>query len=647
MTRISTFSNPFTSSATGTGWSGTVNTFANLPAANSVDADTVYLVKNSQGTWILGTKKVAGFYISDGISTWTYVADVSTFLRTDATTSTENAIPRYDTTNGVRIKTSSVLIDDSDNMTGVNDITADGNILTNERLFLGTTANYIREFGGLMQMVIANTQVLRMGANFFDITSNTVIIGSAKDVGLERDSANVLKITDGSTGSGAIVDLNLVDSVDITKKLVIDNSSITTSTTRTLTSPDFDLDLNQVKPNIGGNSTFIGLNSGINDDGTSNANTGVGLSTLENATTARNCVAIGNLALKENITGANNMALGAGSLQLLTAGSSNVGVGLNAGFGSSGSNNTSIGGQAYEGETTTTGSDNVSIGFKSNFSLDLDGDRNIAIGSNVSVISITGNDQINIGDTFYSDLTTITLAKDVIMQDTVDTSKELLWDLSSITTSEQREIIAPDFDFDFNNFFDSAGNAVWAGEVGFGFAKTTSDQITFRTSNFERFEITGTKFSGTLITSAAMMNEVSSYTNPTLLNRANTPTTGIGGVLHDISLICDSVEIARFDETNVTMNRPLLFTKPLINITALHTAVATNNVINCTANTFTVTLPTASGITGKEYIVKNSGAGTITVDADGTETIDGNLTVVLAADDSTTIISDGTNWIII
>ena len=44
--------------------------------------------------------------------------------------------------------------------------------------------------------------------------------------------------------SGAIQDLNLVDSTDPTKKTIIDNSSLTTASTRTLTMPDFDYNYN-------------------------------------------------------------------------------------------------------------------------------------------------------------------------------------------------------------------------------------------------------------------------------------------------------------------------------------------------------------------------------------------------------------------
>jgi hypothetical protein len=73
---------------------------------------------------------------------------------------------------------------------------------------------------------------------------------------------------------------------------------------------------------------------------------------------------------------------------------------------------------------------------------------------------------------------------------------------------------------------------------------------------------------------------------------------------------------------------------------------ATHHLADCVTNTFTVSLPTASGISGQEYIIKNSGTGTITVDPDGAQTIDGAATVTLTQWESVTIVSTGTNWII-
>ncbi len=81
--------------------------------------------------------------------------------------------------------------------------------------------------------------------------------------------------------------------------------------------------------------------------------------------------------------------------------------------------------------------------------------------------------------------------------------------------------------------------------------------------------------------------------------------------------------------------------------TANYTLTASDYCVNCTSGTFTVTLPTAVGIAGRVYVVKNSGAGVITLDGNGAETIDGAATATAAAAASITVMSDGANWIII
>ncbi len=73
----------------------------------------------------------------------------------------------------------------------------------------------------------------------------------------------------------------------------------------------------------------------------------------------------------------------------------------------------------------------------------------------------------------------------------------------------------------------------------------------------------------------------------------------------------------------------------------------TDYLLECTANSFTVNLPTAVGLDGVVYIVKNSGAGIITIDANSTQTIDGDLTYNLEQYDKVMIMSNGANWIII
>jgi hypothetical protein len=89
-------------------------------------------------------------------------------------------------------------------------------------------------------------------------------------------------------------------------------------------------------------------------------------------------------------------------------------------------------------------------------------------------------------------------------------------------------------------------------------------------------------------------------------------------------------------------------TLPFTNRTSTYTIDNEDCVVNCTSGTFTVTLPTAVGVEGQYFIVKNSGTGVITIDGDGSETIDGQSNKILAVQyESMTMISDGANWKVI
>ncbi len=92
---------------------------------------------------------------------------------------------------------------------------------------------------------------------------------------------------------------------------------------------------------------------------------------------------------------------------------------------------------------------------------------------------------------------------------------------------------------------------------------------------------------------------------------------------------------------------------PIFGTDTTHTALITQRMILCGSGneTFTVTLPTAAAAynstdsTGLVLEVKNIGTGTITVDGDNAETIDGVTTIVLSTQySSITIQSDGTEW---
>lgn len=79
--------------------------------------------------------------------------------------------------------------------------------------------------------------------------------------------------------------------------------------------------------------------------------------------------------------------------------------------------------------------------------------------------------------------------------------------------------------------------------------------------------------------------------------------------------------------------------------TSTYTATDADYTIDCTSGTFTVTLPTAVGIEGRVYIIKNSGAGTITMAGTSSQTFDGAASPTIAAGAVAQYQSNNANWI--
>jgi hypothetical protein len=91
-------------------------------------------------------------------------------------------------------------------------------------------------------------------------------------------------------------------------------------------------------------------------------------------------------------------------------------------------------------------------------------------------------------------------------------------------------------------------------------------------------------------------------------------------------------------------------TKTISNKTGAYTVVAGDlgTIINCTANSFTVSLTAAAtlgaGFTCTIWNTSGTGADTITIDPATTETIDGKSTLILKPGEGLAIVCDGTNW---
>lgn len=87
------------------------------------------------------------------------------------------------------------------------------------------------------------------------------------------------------------------------------------------------------------------------------------------------------------------------------------------------------------------------------------------------------------------------------------------------------------------------------------------------------------------------------------------------------------------------------FAAAYVEKTGNYTLTINDYLVDCTSGSFTITLPTAVGITGRIYIIANTGAGTITMATTSSQTIDGAAPGSVAAAGRLRVMSNGSNWI--
>ena len=161
-----------------------------------------------------------------------------------------------------------------------------------------------------------------------------------------------------------------------------------------------------------GSSLFLGLGTGINDDGSTNSNTAVGRYTFTSNETGfqntaiggnalysniggNNNTAIGFTALFSNLSGLNNTAVGVGSLYSNTVGYNNVALGYQSlNSNKTSHNNTAIGYKALH--SSINAYHNTAIGSESLYN-NSSGTYNVAVGFTTLHSNTTGGDNVGIG----------------------------------------------------------------------------------------------------------------------------------------------------------------------------------------------------------------------------------------------------------
>lgn len=152
-----------------------------------------------------------------------------------------------------------------------------------------------------------------------------------------------------------------------------------------------------------------------------------------------------------------------------------------------------------------------------------------------------------------------------------------------------------------------------------------------------------------------------------LFNEANSGTKLIEGDINNLKLyntvnifdnpVTNNTNTKLLSRNTSTGNIEIVDSSTLINSLTLTTisanATISNDVtlVDTTSTTITVTLPTAVGISGKQYTIKdkvgNAGIRNITIATTSSQTIDGSTTQIInTAYESLTVISDGSNWYI-
>ena len=230
-----------------------------------------------------------------------------------------------------------------------------------------------------------------------DSTNNILSLTSEINGPVQIKTNNIARLTvlgDGNVGIGTIAP---TEKLEVNGNIKVSAGfDICIDTGNCLSTGGFVSEINDLTDGkTGGSSVFLGTGAGVNDDGTANLNTAVGIDALNANTTGYSNTALGVNALKLNTTGNSNVALGKGTLYNNMTGERNVAVGnyvLHA--NTIGMRNAVLGGNALA--NNTTGSFNTIAGSYALYDNTI-GEYNSAQGSFTLADNLSGNYNVAIG----------------------------------------------------------------------------------------------------------------------------------------------------------------------------------------------------------------------------------------------------------
>ena len=407
-------------------------------------------------------------------------------------------------------------------------------------------------------------------------------------------------------------------------------------------------------------------------------NTAVGAAALANNTGNEN-TAVGGGALYTNTSGEDNVAIGFGSLQYSSTGSENTAIGAySMNTNTTGTENTAVGNESLSNNTTgsqnsavgnmalssnTTGYSNAAVGYQSLFN-NTTGNENTALGIYSLFANTTGYENTGIGSSALASNTTgygnTSTGWYALESNTTGNSNSAFGSgaLTANTSGNFNSAFGTDALLGNTTGYDNTafGKGVLSNNIT-GFQNTSTGVHSLESNSTGSYNVAGgiyalnlntTGSDNTALGNSAGMNLVTGSGNLFLGSGA---TTTIDSVENSAAIGYNAVVAA--DNSMVFGGTGGLAIKAGINTTTPNSRLQVNGsfataylavygnytlTINdaitgadANAGATTITLPTAGGIIGRQYTIKkiDGTANSVTVQANGSETIDGSNTVVL------------------
>ncbi len=490
--------------------------------------------------------------------------------------------------------------------------------------------------------------------------------------------------TKGWGNTSASTNLSLTDSADTSLFTVLDDGTVDLPNTTFATGNngviskngtpfihDFNYGDNGAVTTTGRN-TFIGENAGnLTMGGTATANyqssdnTFIGNNAGNSVTTGFRNVYIGQAAGDNNLAGRDNVFIGGYHTGSNSTASDSIHIGESAGYVSSGSNNIFLG--SVSGASNTTGVSNIFLGGSAG-SLNVDGSFNIAIGQQALSKNISGIGNSTLGSFSLFGNTTGNynaalghnagryIANGSTENQTSGTSVYLGGNAKALADGDTNEIV-----IGYNTIGkgsntvnlgnDSITETHLNGEINFDnykfpIADGTTDQI-LKTDGAGALTWTDQSGGGSS-TFLALTDTPSSYTAGSILFTSGAATTE-----DNTNFFWDDAN-DRLGIGTATPNSGLSLNSSFsVKRTATATNVNTANevIIGVTDTSVarTITLDTDDVVAGRIFIIKDesgaAGTNNITIDTEGSETIDGLASVTITVDYGVLrVYSNGTNW---